>query len=268
MIAPIGVRFAGKPQIDKDSLELGIRTTSATDASKIAIVCLAKCGRKTERSHRSLRPKPPKIGRVYHSIVVPLPKRYEWAKYVLMYKQCEVDRYEMRGIEGYESNPRWKIFSEIAGNMDAIRDLPAGDQLEANLEVLFHLLNFYTANYGGRKWPGIKTPPDVIAFPVKGDWFIVLECTSREVDIHNKLGKLSTRCRELSIAADGMKAYPVIFTALQREAVTKTDREKCSKERIAVVTSDDLPKLLDAVRSKADNEETLAILQGLVPGDF
>lgn len=265
LIAPLGVRFERKTLLENNRLNLGIKTSAWTDANQISIACLVKSGRRVGRSQRALYPRRVKTGRVHHSIEVHLTEQYEWAKCILMYKGMEVDRYETHGSESYESSPKWEVFKELTGGIDQFKRLPTGDFLPPTLEVILHLLGFYTVHYGGRSWPGEKTTPDVVAFPRKGEWFIVLECTSREVDLHDKLGMLSTRSKELSRAAGGQKSYPVLFTGLPRDLVNKTDLEKAAKEQISVITADDLGKLLDAVSSTKGNDETLEIIQRFIP---
>jgi hypothetical protein len=266
LIAPLGVKFEGKMLVEGNRLNLGIKTPVGAEPSQTSIACLVKSGRRIGRSQRILTPKTAVARSVHHAFGIQLPKKYEWVKCVLMYKGSEVDRYELHGTEGYESSSKWRIFTELTGGIGQFQTLPSGVPLEVTLEVVLHLLGFYTVHYGGRNWPVEKSTPDVIAFPRKGEWFIVLECTSRETDIRDKLGKLSTRSKELSRVTDGRKSYPVIFTALTRELVNKTDLERAAKEQISVITADDLGKLLNAIPSKKGDDEILAIIQQFVPG--
>jgi len=268
VIAPIGVRFGSRSLIGNQRLEFGVRTMPCADASQISIACLTQSKGEIIRKRRRLSPRFVKTHPTHRRFVFHLPEQYEWGKCILMYRGREVDRFAIPGTDSRLSNPKWRVFSEITGGIEPLMTLPSGKPLEAHLEILLHLLGFHTAHYGMKEWPGDKSTPDIVAFPSRGDWFIVLECTSRDADTKDKLGKLSTRCKELSAIADGIKVYPVIFTSLRREVITKSDLAKASKEGISLVTSDDLPELLDAAQSMLNDEEVLAIFQRFVPSDL
>jgi hypothetical protein len=266
VIAPIGVRFDKKARIENKRLRLGANRSAWTDGKPLSVACVIKSPRSIHRSNKLIVATAPWSREVDHPVMIPLPDRYEWVKCILMYKGSEVDRYELHGSEGGEPSRKWRVYSELTGGIEQFKDLPGGLQLEASLEVLFHLLGFETVHYGGRSWPTSKPTPDIVAFPKKGDWYVVLECTSRDTDLHNKLGILSTRSKELSKATPESRVYPVIFTALSRELINKTDIEKAAKEQISLLTVDELPKLLDAVQFGKSSDEVLRILQHQIPG--
>jgi len=266
VIAPIGVRFDGKAVVENAQLHIGATKSAWMGGKDLSVASLVKTRRTIHRSNWPIRAISVYKKKRRQPISIPLPSQYEWVKCMLMYRGSEVDRYELYRSKINETSQEWRVFSELTGGIEQLEDLSHGHPLETNLEVLFHLLGFETVHYGGRDWPTRKSTPDIVAFPKKGDWYLVVECTSRDTDLHNKLGILSTRSKELSRVTPESRVYPVIFTALSREIVNKTDIEKAAKEQISVITANELTKLLDAVRFRKDNEEVLRILQHQIPG--
>jgi len=247
IIAALGVKFAPDSRITDDGVQLGIFARQNANPAAIAIASIVKGKTRTERRRFSvdIQERFKEDAKISKSL--PLARPVEWVRCLLMYHGIEADRLELPSEDIVAENPKWQVFAEIAGGTDGLGDIPDGRYLESHVEVMFHLLGFSTAHYGGRDWPTHKPIPDIVAFPDREKWFLVLECTEREADVNNKLTRLSTRTKELSRAVHGFKPYPVLVTALDKAMINKTDEEKAEKERIVILSRDDLMDLHRAV---------------------
>jgi len=247
IIAALGVKLAPDSRISDDGVQLEVLARQNANPAAISIASIVKGTTKNKRERFSIDVQERFKEDARISISIPLIRPVEWVKCLLMYYGLEADRLELPSEDIVAENPKWQVFAEIAGGTDGLADIPDGRSLESHVEVMLHLLGFSTAHYGGRNWPTHKPTPDIVAFPDHEKWFLVLECTEREADINNKLTKLSTRSKELSRAVHGFEPYPVLVTALDKAMINKTDEEKAEKERIVVLSRDDLMDLNRAV---------------------
>ncbi len=93
---------------------------------------------------------------------------------------------------------------------------------------------------------------------------LVVECTEREPDLGGKVTKLATRTKELE-QASGVRAFPVLVTALDRSVLNTTDLEKASKEAVAILSANEFPDLMRLVEGTATAVETRSFFERLIP---
>jgi hypothetical protein len=269
VVAPFGVTFGKAPSAKGNRILFEIGMASNTDPRHVALVLLIKHKKKMDRRRVMLEEVARKSRPSKACIPIQPSKPFDVITCILTYRSNETDRFELMSMDGPGDNARWLTFVHFAGGTKALSEFPtSGKPFEAHLEVLFHLLGFGTAHYGGREWPSRIPSPDVIAFPPKGNWLLVIECTEREPDLNSKLSKLSTRTRELAKSMPGYHPYPVLVTALDRSVVSKTDQEKAANEGVAIIAGDELSILVKAVEEKKAPIEVRSILAQFAPRGF
>jgi hypothetical protein len=175
------------------------------------------------------------------------------------YRGVEVDHFELFG-KGTD-NLRLAILQQICGDAQAFLSDTRDHKFESRVDILLNLLGFSPAHYGGTNLEA----PDILAFPNVGNWVLVVECTERDPDLANKLTKLATRTKIVSKTAESLTAYPIIVTAFERSMLNLTDKEKAGKERIAVITADEMPNLFQMALEGPDPIKVREYLLQLIP---
>ena len=259
IVAPLSVRIVYP--INSNGTLASIRVEKAHD-SLGQRVGVSLIGRQADGSFLRRRANPNKTGNELGMSVdmENLPAR---TTVILTYGDVEVDRTELLTL----ANPRLAVFLELADDLDRLHSLlltTRGREFESCFTVLLQLLGFSPAHYGGTSLEG----PDVVAFPMGGDWLFVVECTEREPDVGNKLSKLATRTKEINQALAGYVVYPVIVTSLSRAVLNQTDLEKAKKEKISVVTRDEFQALLDLALEIPELVKARDYFLSLIPGVY
>ena len=139
-----------------------------------------------------------------------------------------------------------------------------GEDLERGVALLFHNLGFDTANYARR----FDDSTDIVAFGGPQGPVLVIECTGGVLNSKDKLSKLIKRTRELAEKVPGVEFRPVIFTSLRRDSLSESNKEDARKDRIIVVTSDDVPKLLQMISEATNADQAIRFLEGLLGSPF
>lgn len=269
VVAPLGVVLSQTSRLQENRIEAMVTAfpgvdLSALGASVVAYLPSGRIFRKQARFNMETTTAPGEF-----RAVIELPELPSLASLVLNYRGIRADRMDLRGKALLAKNPRLAVLERIAGGLEALQEglekaRSRGRDIEGWIAFIFSLLDFSPSHYGSTPWE----VPDILAFAKAGQWLLVIECTEREPDLGGKLTKLATRTKEIGLAA-GMRAYPVIVTALERSILNKTDLEKASKEAVAIVSADEYPDLLRLVLKSATADETRNFLERLIPSqDF
>jgi hypothetical protein len=265
IVAPIGVRLDQKTRLEQNQLEVVVSAFPhvALDDLSAAIVAQSPGGAISRLQIKFLRGA--NISETEVRNVARLPELPTLANVVLTYRGIRVDRKDLRGKGSRSIEPRLAVLEKIAGGSDALaegleRARTRGREIEGWVALIFSHLKFISCHYGSTPWEA----PDIVAMADSEDWMFVVECTEREPDLGGKVTKLATRTKEIEHAS-GVRAFPVLVTALDRSVLNATDLEKASKEAIAILSSTEFSDLIRLVGESATATETRSFFERLIP---
>jgi len=183
-------------------------------------------------------------------------------KLMVNYRNYIVDSKE---LFGHTLNRRINVYQQIFGDIQEFTEgfSIKGRQFEARISILFHLLGLSPAYYGF----GAHDIPDILVFSKDDEFVLVIECTTREPDLNNKLTKLSTRAREIEGILHDIPVLPVLVTAFERSMINVSDVEKATKEQIALVTDDDISTLITMCLEQKSPKQIFNYLSSIIPFD-
>ena len=138
-----------------------------------------------------------------------------------------------------------------------------GDDLERGVAILFHALGFDTVNYSR----GFKDSADIIALKDRGP-VLVIECTGGVLNQRDKLSKLVMRTRELEKRVKGVEFRSVVVTSMKRESLSESNKEAARADRITVIASDDISRLLQMISEGTSPEQVARFLDSLQGSPF
>jgi len=167
----------------------------------------------------------------------------------LQYGGLAADRVHLFGEGALKEYPHWAAFHAMAGGPDilgeALRTCAGGDPFEHAVAALLYLLGFVVLHPGQTTFPRDGDMPDILAFAPRENWYVVVECTVREVDLSAKITKLATRTIEMRNAMPpGFTALPVLVTRQTRDVIPPSVNDIAAKEKVAIVTAEDLDDLV------------------------
>ena len=204
------------------------------------------------------------ITRLKHTVLdmsttIKLKQKPLLIKILVNYRNYAIDYVELLGRT---LNSRINVYQQIVGNIQEFnQDLTTNSRyFEAKTSLLFHLLGLSPAYYGY----STQNTPDILVFSKENNFVLVVECTTREPDLNNKLTKLSTRTREIDNVLD-MTVLPILVTVLERSMINLTDLEKAQKEEIALLTRDNIPILISMSMEGKTPDQVYDYLYSLIP---
>ena len=128
---------------------------------------------------------------------------------------------------------------------------------------LFHLLGFSVNPLVGDQY--LSEAVDFLAFGQHPNMLLAVECTIGSIDSGGKLGKLSARNQQIRQRLSGLQVQPVVATALDRSSLSPAELRSAARDRISVLTSEDLETLLAMVASGASNRAAWDYVHSQVP---
>lgn len=164
--------------------------------------------------------------------------------------------------------PDWAAFSRHVGGPEELADaLRArdGDPFEHAVAALLFLLGFATAHFGANTFRRGGDMPDMIAFAMMENWLLVVECTTRELDLPAKIAKLVTRTKEIQDVLGPYIAYPLLVTRQSRAEISKTALGDAARENVGLVTSDNFDDLVRFATEGQPIERIKDYLAKLIP---
>lgn len=148
---------------------------------------------------------------------------------------------------------------------DALRTEPDGNAHEFE-EAVARLLTFLglSVDLLGRS----KLVPgsvDAIAYDVASATVLVVECTTGQINSGGKIGKLTDRVRRVSDALSSYNVQGVLATPMSRDNLAEGDLLSAREHGLAVLSREDLGKLMTMVHAGRDVETTLSFIQSRIP---
>jgi hypothetical protein len=250
IIAPIYLKLE-KIKIDENKIEVDINKADTINYEEISLSIITY-----QKDDRITRLKYPLKNSNAKIELDALPIK---VKILLNYRDYVAD---FKELFGYTLNKRINIYQQLIGDIQEFTtDLnEKGRQFEAKISLLFHLLGFSPAYYGY----GSGDVPDILVFNESDEFVILIECTTREPDINNKLTKLATRTKEVKRALLDVRVLPILVTALERNLISNSNEEKTRKEQIIIITIDELSTLVTMGLEQRSTESIYDYLNTLI----
>jgi hypothetical protein len=264
VIAPLGVSLNDQTRVDGTNLEVFVNRTPRTSVNKVGVSAIAYTGKGISRQRRpSLDDEGNEGGTLRTTLEI--PGDFSRLKVIVTYKGFQVDRREFFGKGFTIAAPRIAVVQNLGGGVARLDEMLSakGKDFEDRITILFHLLGFNPVHYGAID----GEVPDVVVFSDIPGLLLVVECTGREIDNNNKLTKLVNRTNEIARVTENLRAIPVIITPLPRSDIGKSELEKAGKEKIVVITKDEILRLIQMAIEGSKQSETLQFLSRLVPAE-
>jgi len=271
VVAPIAVRFGAKSVVEGAELKLHAEAASTVAGKDVVAGILVTRGDETVARRRMVfrnRDRPfPETG-VFARIR--LPPEFSGVFCTLAYRGNSTDHVSLYGTSSGNERLQWAVFGAAVGGpgdlLEALQsDDARGDPFEHAVATLFHLLGFVTAHYGRNTFDRGGDLPDIVAFAPDRNWFLVVECTSRDLDYGAVVSKLVTRTQEIRVASSGFDAQPVLVVKQPRETVLATARDVAIRERVVIVTEDNIRDLVGLAIANLPPDKAKDFLIGLIP---
>ena len=185
---------------------------------------------------------------------------------VLTYRKVSVDRRRMFKAASLAETRQWLAFRTFVGGpaelSETLKTTKGGDPFEHAVSTLLHLLGFATGHYGQNTFGGDMT--DLFATYSDEGWSLVVECTIRELDLAAKIAKLVTRAKSVARTTPG-EVYPTLVTRQPRTDISDTAREDAAREKVILITGDDLDGLVQLAAELPSPEKLRNHLLRLMP---
>ncbi len=179
-----------------------------------------------------------------------------------------IDTITLRDPIALLGNPRIRAYTHFDPELSTLREFldAKGKRPQEDFEIavalLLHFCGFNVALYG--RVGKIEAEIDLIAFSPASIHVIAAECTTGDIDVNQKLTKLSRRVMDLRKTLPDFAVVPVLVTALDNAKITRTDLQKATNEGIGVAASEELKELLDLAGQQKPVNEVRAYLAGLI----
>ncbi len=167
-------------------------------------------------------------------------------------------------------NPRIMVYEHFDKDLTILNkylESSDSDCFEIGIGLLLHFCGFNTGSYclvkGKKGRSGIQEEIDLIAF-ADSNHVIAGECTTKEIDVNEKLSKLSRRVKEIQEILEGCSIIPLIFTTLEIDKIPRSDIEKAKKEGIGVAAIENIKEILEMAGQKKQPQEILMYLKNLI----
>jgi hypothetical protein len=134
----------------------------------------------------------------------------------------------------------------------------AGSEFRQGVAVLFALLGYSVVDL---EQIDVKDAFDLLAISNGTEPFLAVEVTVAEADYRNKLTKLSRRTKDLEAAIAPQEVLAVLVTG--ERGLGPTESEIATKEKVAVVTRNDLATLGAALGLPGPLDRVTGILRSM-----
>ena len=266
VLAPLFLRF-GPCTIEGDTLSLDFQIENTIHPADVGIAIMFLFGDQTVGRTRIV------VGKGDHEVAgghvkvsTDLPEIASSAMTILTYRRVAVDRKRLFKAASPAETRQWLAFRTFVGSptelSEALRTAKGGDPFEHAVSTLLHLLGFATGHYGQNTFGGDMT--DLYATYSDAGWSLVVECTVRELDLAAKIAKLVTRAKSIARTAPG-EVYPTLVTRQPRTDISDTAREDAAREKVILITGDDLDGLVQLATELPSPEKVRNHLLRLTP---
>jgi hypothetical protein len=265
VLAPLLLRF-GECSIEGNILTLEIEVEPTIKGEDTGIALFFLFGNQTVgRSRIDIGKGNIEMAGSHFVVSSELPEIASSVVCILTYRNTTVDRKRLFKATSLAETSPWTAFRTFVGGAaklsEALRSATGGDPFEHAVSTLFHLLGFFTGHYGSTF--GSDMTDIFVACPGE-DWCLVIECTTRELDLAAKISKLVTRAKEVARTMPG-EVHPVLVTRQPRTDISETAREDAAREKVVVISGDDLDGLVQLATELPSPEKVRTYLLRLVP---
>jgi hypothetical protein len=271
VIAPIRLRLGDGCKLYKGKLDIYVEAVSYEKLDDITIG-LIEIGNNSQRRSSHVLTKTD-CKKVENRFIMHKKMSVDEAYSVIVFLRFRDNALDMRVIVDPSlllKNPRILAYSHFDENLNVLKDYLEGKgkgplkEFEIGVDLLLHFCGFNVGYYGQIK--RIQEEIDLVAFVPTSNHIIAVECTTKDLDVNEKLSKFSRRVKELQERLVKFSTIPLIFTALERAKISKSDLKKARAERIGVVAAEEVQRLLEMAGQQRQPNEILVYLQSLLPG--
>lgn len=268
VVAPLLLRFGQTVSLEEDSLTLEIDGASTMNLRDVGVsVFFLLENQMVLRRHIDLRDESVDDTGDKSRVRIEVPATCSGAKCVLTYHEIAMDERRIFRAGSITGRSQWAAFHAFVGRpenlLEALDSTEGGDPFEHAVSALLHLLGFATGHYGRNAFGSDMA--DIFAVYPGAEWCLVVECTARELDLAAKIAKLVTRCKELNRTMLGCEIHPVLVTRQPRADISDTARGDAAKERVVLVTGDDLSGLVQLATQTPPPDKVRNHLLRLIP---
>jgi len=250
VIAPIRLRLGDGCKLYKGKLDIYVEAVSYEKLDDITIG-LIEIGNNSQRRSSHVLTKTD-CKKVENRFIIHKKMSVDEAYSVIVFLRFRDNALDMRVIVDPSlllKNPRILAYSHFDENLNVLKDYLEGKgkgplkEFEIGVDLLLHFCGFNVGYYGQIK--RIQEEIDLVAFVPTSNHIIAVECTTKDLDVNEKLSKFSRRVKELQERLVKFSTIPLIFTALERAKISKSDLKKAKDERIGVVAAEEVQRLLE-----------------------
>jgi len=264
VVAPIPVRIVQAILVEGSPAAVTVEAAPSVAINDVGLSLVGFV--KNDRQIRVHLTYKSKADSTHYDFQVGVPESFSRAVAILTYRGLDVARIEQISKAQKGSNPRLVLLQSRGEDLDtflaSLRE-EKDKHFEERMSILFHILGLAPAHYGYL----YQDNPDVFVFPDTNDWALDVECTEREIDLHDKVSKLATRTKVLRLALRGFKVHPLLVTKFGRVLINQTELDKAGTEGITVVTADEFGALIQMAVDGAKPMEVRDYILGLGPGE-
>lgn len=137
-------------------------------------------------------------------------------------------------------------------------------KIEWTASVIFHLAGLNTTWLG---YPGglMESEVDVLCFAKDYRTVVAVECTTASGAIEQKVAEVYRKIGRLEKALDDWRIIGVVFTNLESESLTESEKESASRQGIALIASEEVRRIISLLKEDAPLDEVLNGIRNCVP---
>jgi hypothetical protein len=258
VIAPVSVWIADATFSGSDGMIVNVEKSPTLSGTELGLSSIGYVAGEGQVRFRAFQKSV--VDDTHLTFKVTFPKTVQSATAILTYHQLDVDSAK---IFGKGKNPRLVMLREDKPEDYLISLKDEKDKLfEDRVSLLLHFLGLSPGHYGR----AYQDNADIVAFSNSGDWALNVECTTRDIDLNDKLSKLATRTKLLAAYMSGVSVYPVLVTRFPRVLINETEKDKARVENISLVTADEFDTLMRMAIECAEVAKVRDYILGLIPG--
>jgi hypothetical protein len=274
IIAPIRIRLGDNCKLYQSKLDTYVETSGYEKLDEISIGLIELSGNTPmRRSSNALAKTDWK--RVEDRQIGHKEVRVDNASSVVIFLRFRGNTLAMRRVNdpfALVKNPRIQAYNFFDEDLNKLKNYLRGkgkdpsEDFEIGVGLLLHFFGFNVAPYGRVK--AINEEIDLIAFVPPSNYIIAVECTTKDLDVNQKLSKFSRRVKELQERLAEFSIIPLIFTTLERGKISASDLSKANEDGIGVVSAEEIQELIEMTSQQRQPNEILVYFQNLLPKDL
>ncbi len=184
---------------------------------------------------------------------------------LLSYRGEEVDRQSLHRTAVAGENIRMAVYEKLDPGFEkfgaglAPKDRKTRAFFEESIRLLFSFLGFSCVK------PPTQESVDIVAFTDDPQQVLLVECTTENPELRDKLSKLASRRTAYRKATQVIKLLALVATPLPRSDVSPLDQERASRDGLVLITGENLVKLVEMANRGKTAGAAIRYLQTLAP---